>query len=142
MKRLICTALLATALTAASAAAMADGHKESRHHHTMRQAMHHDKVQAWSKKDLQVTQQMLRDTGFYKAPVTGQWDQTTANAVASYQYANGLRVTGTVNEETAAKMGLHPVARAKLDETKTPPMPRHAPRHKVKAAHEEAKKAH
>lgn len=56
---------------------------------------------------IQAMQQALRDTGFYKlGDVNGVWTQHTADALYSYQKANGLRGTARLDYPTGQKLGL------------------------------------
>lgn len=146
MKRLVCTALLATVMSVASVNAMADDkmktdHK-AMHHHKHHMVSNHEmpgeKMMRPTTKDTQVLQQSLRDSGFYKAPVTGVWNDTTENALAAYQKANGLQVTGTLNESTVKQLGLHTTAKEKIAGTSHEMTPRHKMHHKgVKMAHKQ-----
>lgn len=114
MKRFLFTALMTSVMVVAAANAMATETK------TSSKAVHHKRhavmaqKSAWSPKEVQVLQQSLRDSGFYKGAVTGHWSPATENALASYQYANGLTVTGTPNAKTVEKLGLPTAAKEKM----------------------------
>lgn len=142
MKRFLHTALMTTVMVVAAANAMATETKTK----TDVKPMHHKHHVAmaqkttWSEKDVQVLQQSLRDSGFYKGTVTGRWSPTTENALASYQQANGLTVTGSLNDQTVKKLGLHTTAKEKISEV---PMmkSKHKKHHKKKPVTLEEKPA-
>ncbi len=52
-------------------------------------------------------QQGLASAGVYKGPVTGVYDQATADAVKAYQKKNGVPADGTAGAETQARLGLY-----------------------------------
>lgn len=147
MTRLVYTALLATALSVAATGAMAADQPAAKpvihhHHHMM---AHHVMVGCADAKDVQGLQQTLRDSGFYKGAVTGKWDDSTANALASYQASKGMTPTGTLDEVTAKRLGLHTMAREKVGAAKGDSvenaMPHHTMHHRHhKMAHKEMSK--
>ncbi len=51
-------------------------------------------------------QTMLKEAGLYAGEVTGYKNAETTEAIRKYQEQNGLKVTGTLNNETREKMGL------------------------------------
>ena len=51
-------------------------------------------------------QQALMDKGLYKGKVTGRTNAGFKAAVKQYQKDNGLTVTGRLNQETLAKLGI------------------------------------
>jgi Putative peptidoglycan binding domain len=51
-------------------------------------------------------QQALKNDGFYSGPVDGIMRQSTRQAMRSFQKSNNLKVTGTVDDETAHELGL------------------------------------
>lgn len=56
---------------------------------------------------IQAMQQALRDAGFYKlGDVNGVWTQHTADALYSYQKANGLRASARLDYATGQKLGM------------------------------------
>lgn len=56
---------------------------------------------------IQAMQQSLRDTGFYKlGEVNGIWTQRTADALYSYQKANGLRPSARLDFDTGRSLGM------------------------------------
>jgi len=135
MKRTLYTAIFAAVVSVAAGNAMADTAKTTEakpvHHKRHHGAMAHQA--AWSEKEVQGLQQSLRDSGFYKGTVTGKWSPMTENALASYQSANGLAVTGTLNDATVKKLGLHHMAKEKVsgNETPMPKRKKHRKAHKV-----------
>ena len=136
MKRTVYTAIFAAVVSVATAGnAMAhtvkttDG-KTAYHKHPHGKIAH---SATFSEKEVQALQQSLRDSGFYKGTVTGKWSPMTENALASYQHANGLVVTGTLNDATQQKLGLRLMAKEKVSATEAP-LPKkkkHRKAHKV-----------
>ncbi|MGQ9895953.1 MAG: peptidoglycan-binding domain-containing protein [Acidobacteriota bacterium] len=51
-------------------------------------------------------QTMLKEAGLYQGEITGCKNPETTEALRKYQEQNGLKVTGTLNNETREKMGL------------------------------------
>jgi hypothetical protein len=51
-------------------------------------------------------QQALKDNGFYSGPVDGVMREKTQEAIESFQQSRDLKVTGTVDEETARELGI------------------------------------
>ncbi len=51
-------------------------------------------------------QTILKEAGLYQGEVTGYKNAETTEAIRKYQEQNGLKVTGTLNNETREKMGL------------------------------------
>ncbi|MFQ3589048.1 MAG: peptidoglycan-binding domain-containing protein [Chloracidobacterium sp.] len=51
-------------------------------------------------------QTTLKEAGLYQGEVTGYKNAETTEAIRKYQEQNGLKVTGTLNNETREKMGL------------------------------------
>jgi peptidoglycan hydrolase-like protein with peptidoglycan-binding domain len=49
---------------------------------------------------------MLKEKGLYKGAETGKLDDDTRASIKSYQSANGLKDTGTLNRATLEKMGV------------------------------------
>lgn len=49
---------------------------------------------------------MLKDGGMYAGEQTGKLDDATREGLKKYQQANGLKVTGTLNQATLEKMGI------------------------------------
>lgn len=59
-------------------------------------------------EQLRAVQQTLKDQGFYYGEVDGEEGSETNAAVRRYQIRNGLEVTGKLNAETLASLGLGP----------------------------------
>lgn len=80
---------------------------------------------------IQAMQQALRDAGFYKlGDVNGVWTQHTADALYSYQKANGLRPTARLDYVTGQKLGMVMPAEDKSMEGSTrAPAPNGTTRH-------------
>ncbi|MCS7079051.1 MAG: peptidoglycan-binding protein [Chloracidobacterium sp.] len=51
-------------------------------------------------------QTILKEAGLYKGEITGYKNAETTEALRKYQEQNGLKVTGTLTNETREKMGL------------------------------------
>ncbi|MBA2494282.1 MAG: peptidoglycan-binding protein [Acidobacteria bacterium] len=51
-------------------------------------------------------QKMLKGKNFYAGEETGKLDDATRDGLKKYQEANGLKVTGTLNQVTLEKMGI------------------------------------
>ena len=51
-------------------------------------------------------QAILKQRGFYNGEQTGKLDADTRAGLRKYQQAEGLKVTGTLNKVTLAKMGI------------------------------------
>jgi peptidoglycan hydrolase-like protein with peptidoglycan-binding domain len=72
-------------------------------------------------RDLQLR---LRDAGYDPGPADGVWGAGTRDALARYQAAHGLAVTGTPDRPTALALGLEP---ARYATVAYPPPPAYAP---------------
>ena len=59
-----------------------------------------------TKEQIMQTQKMLKDGGMYAGEQTGKLDDATREGLKKYQEANGLKVTGTLNQATLEKMGI------------------------------------
>src|SRR6266550_4590481 len=60
---------------------------------------------------VEAIQERLAQLGYYKGPVDGVFGPTTRDAVANYQVANQLTVTGSLSPDTLQSLGLpQPVA--------------------------------
>lgn len=59
-----------------------------------------------SKEQIMETQKKLKDGGMYAGEQTGKLDDATREGLKKYQEANGLKVTGTLNQVTLEKMGV------------------------------------
>jgi hypothetical protein len=55
---------------------------------------------------VQTVQTQLTQTGYYNGPVDGIFGPTTRDAVAKYQIANQLNVTGSLSSDTLQSLGL------------------------------------
>ena len=51
-------------------------------------------------------QTQLTQLGYYNGPVDGVYGPTTRDAVAKYQIANNLDVTGSLSSDTLESLGL------------------------------------
>ncbi|CAN5661233.1 hypothetical protein BH24ACI2_BH24ACI2_12430 [soil metagenome] len=59
-----------------------------------------------SKDQIMTAQKMLKEKNFYAGEETGKLDDATRDGLKKYQEANGLKVTGTLNQLTLEKMGI------------------------------------
>jgi peptidoglycan hydrolase-like protein with peptidoglycan-binding domain len=59
-----------------------------------------------NKEQITMVQKMLKEKNLYKGDATGKLDPDTREAVKSFQSANGLKNTGTLNRATLEKMGI------------------------------------
>jgi hypothetical protein len=55
---------------------------------------------------VEATQERLAQLGYYNGPVDGIFGPTTRDAVANYQIANQLNVTGSLSPDTMQSLGL------------------------------------
>ena len=55
---------------------------------------------------VEATQEELAQQGYYNGPVDGIFGPTTRDAVAKYQIANQLNVTGSLSTDTLQSLGL------------------------------------
>ena len=58
-------------------------------------------------------QKILKSGGFYDGEETGKLDDATREGLKKYQAANGIKVTGTLNQITLEKMGIELTDRQK-----------------------------
>jgi murein L,D-transpeptidase YcbB/YkuD len=59
-------------------------------------------------EDVKEAQQALREKGYNPGPIDGMMGPRTREALKSFQTASGLETTGTLNPETAKKLGVEP----------------------------------
>jgi peptidoglycan hydrolase-like protein with peptidoglycan-binding domain len=59
-----------------------------------------------TKEQIAEAQKRLKTGGMYAGDETGKLDDTTREGLKKYQEANGLKVTGTLNQPTLEKMGI------------------------------------
>jgi hypothetical protein len=52
-------------------------------------------------------QTALQDAGYYYGPITGSLSVDTRAAIANFQRDNGLAITGAIDEDTVAALGLY-----------------------------------
>jgi peptidoglycan hydrolase-like protein with peptidoglycan-binding domain len=67
-------------------------------------------VQPIAPQTVQTVQQVLRRDGDYYGGVDGVWGPDSQTALEHYQQRHSLQVTGSLNQATAATMGLDPAA--------------------------------
>ncbi|QUV82852.1 peptidoglycan-binding protein [Chloracidobacterium sp. D] len=51
-------------------------------------------------------QEKLKEAGFYQGEITGQYDESTREAMRNFQRANGLKETGTPTAPALLRLGL------------------------------------
>lgn len=68
-----------------------------------------------TKDQIKEAQRMLKAGGMYNGEETGQLSQETRDGLKKYQEANGLNVTGTLNQVTLEKMGIALTDKQKAD---------------------------
>lgn len=68
-----------------------------------------------TKDQIKEAQRMLKAGGMYSGEETGQLSQETRDGLKKYQEANGLNVTGTLNQATLEKMGIALTDKQKAD---------------------------
>lgn len=68
-----------------------------------------------TKDQINAAQRMLKEGGMYDGDETGKLDAATRNGLKKYQEANGLKVTGTLNQATLEKMGIELTDRQKAN---------------------------
>ncbi len=59
-----------------------------------------------TKEQIMSAQKILKDRGMYSGEQTGTLDDATREGLKKFQEANGLKVTGTLNQVTLEKMGV------------------------------------
>ncbi|MDQ3087490.1 MAG: peptidoglycan-binding protein [Acidobacteriota bacterium] len=59
-----------------------------------------------SKEQIMQAQKILKENGMYSGEETGKLDDATRASLKKYQEANGIKVTGTLNQVTIEKMGI------------------------------------
>ncbi len=57
-------------------------------------------------ENARAAQQRLKDEGFYRGEITGQYDSDTAAALTRYQIRHGLGITGKLDAATAKALGV------------------------------------
>jgi peptidoglycan hydrolase-like protein with peptidoglycan-binding domain len=65
-------------------------------------------AQPLSQAGVMAVQQRLKQNGAYGGPTDGVWGPESAAALEQFQRANGLQVTGQLNQATVATLGLNP----------------------------------
>jgi peptidoglycan hydrolase-like protein with peptidoglycan-binding domain len=65
-------------------------------------------AQPLSQTGVMAVQQRLKQNGVYGGPTDGVWGPESAAALEQFQRANGLQVTGQLNQATVATLGLNP----------------------------------
>lgn len=64
---------------------------------------------------VKAAQKILKEKSMYSGEQTGKLDDATRDGLKKYQEANGLKVTGTLNQTTLEKMGIELTDRQKSD---------------------------
>jgi peptidoglycan hydrolase-like protein with peptidoglycan-binding domain len=68
-----------------------------------------------TKDQVAEAQKMLKSKSMYNGEETGKLDEATREGLRKYQEANGLKVTGTLNQATLDKMGIALTDKQKSD---------------------------
>ncbi|MBK9164699.1 MAG: peptidoglycan-binding protein [Acidobacteria bacterium] len=68
-----------------------------------------------TKDQINEAQRILKAGGMYSGEETGQLSKETRDGLKKYQEANGLNVTGTLNQATLEKMGIALTDKQKAD---------------------------
>lgn len=71
-----------------------------------------------TKEQITAAQRTLKTAGFYDGEETGKLDDATRAGLKKYQAANGIKVTGTLNQITLEKMGIELTERQKAAENR------------------------
>jgi peptidoglycan hydrolase-like protein with peptidoglycan-binding domain len=66
---------------------------------------------------VKAAQKVLKDKSMFSGEQTGKLDDATRDGLKKYQDANGLKVTGTLNQATLEKMGIDLTDKQKTDST-------------------------
>jgi peptidoglycan hydrolase-like protein with peptidoglycan-binding domain len=67
-----------------------------------------EKTVVLNKQDIKKVQEILRDKGYYTGEVDGLMGPKTRAGIRQYQKSENLPVTGRLDAETAAKIGVEP----------------------------------
>jgi len=59
-----------------------------------------------TKEQIMAAQKMMKEKSFYSGEENGKLDDATRDGLKKYQEANGVKVTGTLNQMTLEKMGV------------------------------------
>jgi peptidoglycan hydrolase-like protein with peptidoglycan-binding domain len=73
--------------------------------------------QSGTTENVRGVQQALKDKGHDPGPVDGVMGRRTADAIKSFQTASSLKATGTLNAETAEKLGVQTSASQNMGST-------------------------
>jgi len=73
-----------------------------------------------SKEQIMEAQKMMKAKGMYSGEETGKLDDTTRDGLKKFQEANGVKVTGTLNQLTLEKMGIALTDKQKENAAKNP----------------------
>ncbi|MGC2237611.1 MAG: peptidoglycan-binding domain-containing protein [Pyrinomonadaceae bacterium] len=73
-----------------------------------------------TKEQIMEAQKILKDKAMYGGEQTGKLDDATRDGLKKYQEANGLKVTGTLNQVTLEKMGVVLTDKQKENAAKNP----------------------
>jgi len=64
---------------------------------------------------VKAAQKILKDKSMYSGDQTGKLDEATRDGLKKYQDANGIKITGTLNQATLEKMGIELTDKQKTD---------------------------
>jgi len=75
-----------------------------------------------TKEQIMTAQKMMKEKTMYSGEENGKLDDVTREGLKKYQEANGLKVTGTLNQMTLEKMGIELTDKQKENVVKPPQM--------------------
>jgi murein L,D-transpeptidase YcbB/YkuD len=73
-----------------------------------------------TKEQIMTAQKMMKEKTMYSGEETGKLDDATRDGLKKYQEANGVKVTGTLNQMTLEKMGIELTDKQKENAAKSP----------------------
>ena len=73
-------------------------------------------------EQIMMAQKMMKEKTMYSGEETGKLDDATRDGLKKYQEANGVKVTGTLNQMTLEKMGIELTDKQKENAAKSPQM--------------------
>lgn len=72
-----------------------------------------------TKDQVKEAQKLLKSKAMYSGEETGKLDDATRDGLKKFQEANGVKVTGTLNQVTLEKMGIELTDKQKADATRS-----------------------
>ena len=93
--------------------------KEKAHEAQEKKTGHKDRVTTTKADEVTTVQQALKDKGHDPGMIDGRMGPRTRAAIKNYQQAEGLKVTGRLDDETRARLGM-PMRTSKRDHMMSP----------------------